>query len=159
MVQTTTGKKSIIQKTRIGSVGIGVFYGLLAAFNLKRGIALLSDLMNTEEYVFGSILYYIITYALLGIALLLAALMFLRVAKEGMPFQKKNVRLVRIIGILYFAIAVVPALIASCIAKEPTLLTYILSNLHSIFEGLVLLMIGQILHYGTMLQQASDETL
>ena len=104
--------------------------------------------------------------ALLFIAAIVAAaaLLFYRIAKNGIPFTQQNARTVCIIGILFLLRSILPPA-AGWLASDTETFRYSVRLLNygncirPIFEGLLCLLIAYIMHYGAMLQQESDETL
>ena len=66
--------------------------------------------------------------------------------------------LVRGIGGLFLVNAVLPMVINAVVDANPNMLFSLLDPT-GIVEGILFLFIAQILHYGSLLQQESDETL
>lgn len=165
MKQSATDKNTIIRRLRTGSIGICVFYFLLTIFYAERGIGMLPNLKPEAEleiYRYEAISQ-TVTYFLMAAAMLLAAILFLQIARKGMPFQDQHVRTVCIIGVLFLIIAVIPAPAALLLAKlngvDTALFLSPMISISALLEGFLMLFIAQILHYGTMLQLESDETL
>ena len=97
---------------------------------------------------------------------LAAGLMFFRIAKNGIPFTKQNVRTLRIIGILFLLRSILPRLTGMLISgydafriSYPNLSAFDITDAYPIIEGLLFLFIAYFVRYGAMLQQESDETL
>ena len=168
--QTTT----IIRKLRCFSIVISIFYLLLAALHLLSGAELLiSGGFPSDAGGRSRIIGKIISYALLMIISVLAALLFFRISKEGKPFRENHVKMVRIIGVMCFILAAAPVLTgflqavpsvtvsAGAAPSGASLITDVMMqvDLTPILEGFLMLFIAQILHYGSMLQLESDETL
>lgn len=161
MNQTESRKLTTIQIIRIFSIGLGVCYTIAAGLFLIDGIQTLRTYCSNPELLqdIPSVLHLVLNYSILLVTLIPAAVLFFRLAKEAIPFQKKNVRMIRIIAAAFFLFLIIPTLIAACLMKEPAMMFTILTYLPNVLSILVLLMFAQILHYGTMLQQESDETL
>ena len=164
MTKSEKNKTAIIARLKTFSIGVCVLCAVSALFNLKDCFRLLSYILHEEP---GMILTDIprecAEYLLLSAIMVLGALLFFRISREDSPFRHRNVRIVRIIGVLFLIIAFVPApvvfLFSMLHGRSTTAIDAILFNLPTAAEGLLMLFIGQILHYGTMLQQESDETL
>ena len=150
-------KDVIMDKLKKGSLWIGIVCVLAVLFNLTACVILFfryraPDVTDTvTQYTF---LREIVTYGLSAVIMLLAAMLFFRVAKDSMPFTAKNVRTVRIIGILFLLNAVIPTVVIGGMITP-----FSVTNYSSLIEGLLFLFIAHIIRYGAMLQQESDETL
>ena len=150
-------KEQIIEKLKKGSLWIFIVCVLAVLFNLLVigwGIFRHSDALEIDavtKYVFFR---EFVTYGLSAVIMLLAALLFFRVAKSGIPFTVKNIRTVRIIGILFLVNAVIPTVITGGVISP-----FSVQNYSSLLEGLLLLFVAHYIRYGAMLQQESDETL
>ena len=89
---------------------------------------------------------------------------FFGLYKSCKPFTHGTVTAVRFIGILSFISSVLPTIIA-CLStgytdmKVAIMQGLSLSGLGTIVNGVLFIFIAQIIHYGTLLQQESDETL
>ena len=104
----------------------------------------------------------LITYAVCALIMLIAAVMFFRIAKTGKPFTRTMTKLTRLIGILFVANAIVPGLIGCALSNyhiDGADGFLVLLNPTSLIEGLLFLFIAYVIHYGALLQQESDETL
>ena len=69
--------------------------------------------------------------------------MFLRISKEGMPFSAGNIRIVRIIGILFLVNAVIPSVVTGAVITP-----FSIPNYTALIEGLLFLFIAHIIRYG-----------
>lgn len=111
--------------------------------------------MTVERY---AAIRQLISSGILTVIMILAALMFFRIFKDGIPFTAKNFRTVRIIGILFLVNAVIPSVSAAGLLGTFRGLGGIV-NPSALVEGLLFLFIAHMVRYGAMLQQESDETL
>ena len=151
-------KDGMMDKLKKGSKWIGIVCVLAVLFNLTAcGILLfryrrLSELPDAVAQY--SVIREYVTYGLSAVIMLLAALLFFRVAKSGIPFTAKNVRTVRIIGVLFLLNAVIPTIVIGGVITP-----FSVTNYTSLLEGLLFLFIAHFIRYGAMLQQESDETL
>lgn len=174
MAQSATDQTTIIRKLRRFSIVISIFYLFLAVLHLLSGAELLSGSnFPADEGARSWITGKIISYTLLMIISVLAALLFFRISKEGKPFRENHVKMVRIIGVMCFILAAAPVLTgflqavpsvtvsAGAAPSGASLITDVMMqvDLTPILEGFLMLFIAQILHYGSMLQLESDETL
>lgn len=174
MTQSATDKTTIIRKLRRFSIVISIFYLFLAVLHLLSGAELLSGSnFPADEGARSWITGMIISYALLMIISVLAALLFFRISKEGKPFRENHVKMVRIIGVMCFILGAAPVLtgflhavpsVTASAGAAPSgaslmMETMMQIDLTPILEGFLMLFIAQILHYGSMLQLESDETL
>ena len=152
-------KNEAITKIKKGSLIIAVLCLIAAAFNLfvvgTEIYYLLKDSGNTHM---GHWARYMIGYGINCIILISAAVVFFRISKSGRPFTRGNILLVRGIGVLFIVNAVLPMLINAAIDGNPNLLFSLLDPT-GVVEGILFLFVAQILHYGSLLQQESDETL
>ena len=152
-------KNEAITKIKKGSMIIAVLCLIAAAFNLfvvgTHVYYLLKDSGNTHM---GSWARILIGYVINCIILISAAVVFFRISKSGRPFTRGNIMLVRGIGVLFIVNAVLPILINAVIDGNPNMLASLLDPT-GIVEGILFLFVAQILHYGSLLQQESDETL
>ena len=150
-------KEQIIEKLKKGSRWIGIVCVLAVLFNLLVigwGFYRDSDAVNVDAVTRYIFFREFVTYGLSAVIMLLAALLFFRVAKSGIPFTAQNVRTVRIIGILFLLNAVVPTVLVSGVISP-----FSVQNYSSLLEGLLFLFVAHYIRYGAMLQQESDETL
>ena len=150
-------KEQIIVKLKKGSLWICIVCGLAVLFNLSVCVMLFfryRSLVVTDAVTQYTVIREYVTYGLSAVIMLLAALLFFRVAKSGIPFTAKNVRTVRIIGILFLLNAVIPTVIIGGVITPLSV-----TNYSSLIEGLLFLFIAHFIRYGAMLQQESDETL
>ncbi|MBR3420414.1 MAG: DUF2975 domain-containing protein [Oscillospiraceae bacterium] len=164
MTKSAKSKTAIIAWLKKCSIAVCVLCAISAFFNLKGGLQMLFMTGNAEPgaYIF-EIFRKGITCLLLTVIMGMGAVMFFRISKEDSPFRDRNVRTVHIIGVLFLVTAFVPApaafVISTLTGAGPSAIEALLINLPTAAIGLLMLFIGQILHYGAMLQQESDETL
>ena len=107
-------KDQIIEKLKKGSLWISVVCVLAVLFNLAALMLYsfrIRSLGITDAAMRYTVIREYVTYGLSAVIMLLAALMFFRIARDGMPFTAKNVRTVRIIGILFLLNAVIPTVV------------------------------------------------
>ncbi|MBR5723437.1 MAG: DUF2975 domain-containing protein [Oscillospiraceae bacterium] len=150
-------KPEVIDKLKKGSLWIGIVCVLAVLFNLAACMILFFRYRSpdvTDAVTQYTMIREFVTYGLSAAIMLLAALMFLHIAKDGMPFTVKRVRTVRIIGILFLLNAVIPTVVIGGVITP-----FSVTNYSSLIEGLLFLFIAHIIRYGAMLQQESDETL
>ena len=153
-------KNTAIEKLKSGSLGIAVLCliaaGCNAAFAVARLITAAHDILDTinRYMIYRSCISFVISVVIMVIA----AFMFFRISKDGIPFTAKNVRSVRIIGILFLLNAVIPSVTAAGFIGTAKGVGGLV-NPSALVEGLLFLFIAHIIRYGAMLQQESDETL
>ena len=150
-------KEALTGKLKKGSLWICIVCVLAVLFNVTAVTILciryrLADLPDPVSRY--SVIREYITYGIGAVIMLLAALLFFRIAMSGIPFSAKNVRTVRIIGILFLLNAVIPSVIIGGVITP-----FYTANYTSLIEGLLLLFITHVIRYGAVLQQESDETL
>ena len=160
MNKSDTNKNLLIEKLKQGSKWIAVLCILAALVNLAAAVM---RIISVKVYAHQSIAEYTIirqciTYVLSAVIMAIAAVLFFRIAKEGIPFTVQNVRAVRFIGILFLLNALIPSVAAAGMSEHYTSFLD-LSNPSAFIEGLLFLFIAHIIRYGAMLQQESDETL
>ena len=162
MKEQAMSKNTAIEKLKSGSPGIGVLCLIVSAVNLMIILAnsVRSGLFTMQGFTIErySAIRQLISSGFLTVIMLLAALMFFRIAKDGMPFTAKNSRTVRTIGILFLVNAVIPSVSAAGIIGTFKGVGGLV-NPSALIEGLLFLFIAHIIRYGAMLQQESDETL
>ena len=152
-------KTEAITKIKKGSIIITVLCIIAAAFNLLVvGIELHELLTKGEASHSGYLARVMIGYGINCVILLSTAAVFFRIFKSGRPFTRGNILLVRGIGVLFLVNAVLPTLINAVIDGNPNMLASLLDPTGAV-EGILFLFVAQILHYGSLLQQESDETL
>jgi len=100
-----------------------------------------------------------ISYGISAVIMVMAAIMFFRISKDGVPFNDKNVKTVRNIGILILINAILPTTTAAAISGAEMTVMGSLLNPTAFAEGLLFIFTSRIIRYGAMLQQESDETL
>lgn len=172
MQQETITKPAAIRSLRIWSIIVCCFYGLSTLHSLNYTFSWFSslDLLQPEHEPIPPLSCVTniptITYGLMAIPMFLLALLFLQLARNGQPFRQINVKRVRILAVIFFAVAVIPSLgfaLYMLIAGDEPLIILVYGigciDTTQIVKGLLMLFIAQILHYGTMLQLESDETL
>lgn len=161
MKDMTANQDALLDKLKTGSKIIaGICFITIPVFLVKAVLTVLETgtLKNRYDLVYDTSFYYLmycrkaLTFVILAAIMLIAALCFRRIAKDGTPFTKQSVRALRIIAILLLVNAVIPSVTdiagISSIVNPPFLVA-----------GLLFLFIAQIIRYGAMLQQESDETL
>ena len=100
------------------------------------------------------------SFLLATIIMILAAIMFFYISKTGIPFAKRTMTMVRLIGVFTILESFLPGLIAFCITKfHADGILFAMISPVSLIEGLLIFSIAYIIKYGTILQQESDETL
>lgn len=152
-------KDEAISRIKKGSTIIAILCIIAAAFNLLIvGIELYGLLKNSAEPHNGYRFRMMTGYGINSVILLGTAAVFLRISKNGRPFTRGNILLVRGIGVLFLVNAVLPMLINALVDANPNMLLSLLDPT-GIVEGVLFLFVAQILHYGALLQQESDETL
>lgn len=150
-------KDQIIQKLKKGSKWIVVICILAILFNLAcifRMFGHVRNIADPDPVMTYVLIREFITLGINIVIMALAAWMFLRISKEGMPFSAGNIRIVRIIGILFLVNAVIPSVVTGAVITP-----FSIPNYTALIEGLLFLFIAHIIRYGAMLQQESDETL
>ena len=160
-MEQTENKNSAIHKIRKGSLVIAILCVLAAAFNALVAVSPQIGLANYGSDALSKFgMLKTVAGAWFNAAILLcASAVFFRISKSGMPFEGKNIFIVRVIGILCILNAFVPTVMAQGISgADLHLLLGVLWSSAAI-EGILFLFIAQIMHYGALLQQESDETL
>jgi ABC-type amino acid transport system permease subunit len=156
-----SNKNATIEKLKNGSRIIGALCGAVAVFNLVITVVSCATVFSQKgmaapsQYgLFQNAFTFLISAVIMGIA----AVLFFRIAKDGIPFTGRNVRMVRLIAVLLMMNAIVPTTLACLISGTmPGIGAFISPN--SLIEGLLFLFIARTIRYGAMLQQESDETL
>ena len=166
MTKTAENKTFIIAKLKIFSIAVGVLCAVSALCHLTGGIRALSYILGAdprEIFDLTNMCQQTAEYLLLTVIMALGAVMFFRISGETSPFRHRYVRTIRIIGVLFLVTAFVPApaafLIGWLTGGEPAAYEALLVSFPTAAEGLLMLFIAQIIRYGAMLQQESDETL
>ena len=154
-------KTETISKIKKGSLIIGVlclltaiFYALLAFTSLGFGSASAEGGAIYKATVIRIRSLFAFNFA----TMLCASALFYRIRKSGKPFSRGNIIIVRTMGGLTILSGFVPALLYAAVLKDPKMLVGVF-DAGAIVSGLLILFIAQIMHYGSMLQQESDETL
>jgi|GEM_PF-2233500 len=156
-------KDQIIRNLKRGGICFAIICFIMLLINLYGAVAVLG-LESYSRMQAGTRFQAVeicTAFLLNALSLLLAGLMFVRIAKDSRPFTEKNVRTVRNIGILFLLSAMIPALagnIATGFAVFGKMAQQFIRP-NEIIEGLLLLFLAYIMHYGSLLQQESDETL
>lgn len=166
MLQTEHNENAVTEKLREGSRILSAVFAAGGVISIIYGIcktvSMLSDCIKYHDRLYAlHILPTIIRMWFLGAMLLIAARMFRRISQSGVPFDEKSVRAVRMIGILCILHAPV-SVFATCLIVLEVPLLFPLAEifpLHTIAEGMLFLFAAKLMHYGTALQQESDETL
>ena len=161
MKEQAMSKNTAIEKLKSGSIAITAICWLAVPFNLIIGFLQFCDAqhLDIETQLNKYMVYRSSLNNLIGAVIMaVAALLFARIAKDGMPFTQKNFRSVRTIGILFLVNAVIPSVSAAGIIGTFKGVGGLV-NPSAFMEGLLFLFIAHIIRYGTMLQQESDETL
>ena len=91
-----------------------------------------------------------------SVILIIAAVIFYRIAKNARPFTNGNITAIRIIALLFLINAVLPSIIVGMLLGFAKI-SIIGSG--SIFNAALCFFFGEILRYGNLLQTESDETL
>ncbi len=155
-------KEQVIKKLKKGSGIITVLCLAAVVFDLCLLIAHGKNIAaygsGWEQPMLYSKYRECITFGINSVIMLIAAVLFFRIAKNGMPFTAGNIRLVRIIGVLFLLNAAIPSVAAAGISNGDFGYASIINPL-ALVEGLLFLFISYIIRYGAMLQQESDETL
>lgn len=149
-------KNQIIGNIRKCSLGISIFCLLLAAFN---GLALYHCINGTFGIRGTETDETRITVGYgFGLAImLLSAVLFFTMSRSGLPFTKKKILLVVLIGALLLLNALVPTFILFPSLGIRALIYLVTSS--SLLESLMFLFAALIMYYASILQQESDETL
>lgn len=156
-------KDTIIRNLRKGGICFTAASFLLMLVNLYGAVAVLMlepfSKMQTGTRVQAVEISAV--FAVNAVCLLLAALMFLRIARDSRPFTQKNVRTVRNIGILFVLGSFCPALIGNLVTGFALFGKMRQNDFrpNTLIAGVILLLVAYVMHYGTALQQESDETL
>ena len=156
-------KEKIIRNLRRGSICFTAACFILMLVNLSGAVLvlMLEPFFKMQAGTRFQAVEISTVFAINALCLLLAALMFVRIAKDSRPFTPKNVRAVRSIGILFLLGSFCPALAGNLITGFVLVgnmeQRYFRPNM--LIAGLILLFVAYIMHYGAALQQESDETL
>ena len=153
--------QSIIQKIRTSSLVMGIFCllssVLQAAIMLQRPLGLSTP--ATDRTLQLAYLQQEIAAGLSMLILLLTGILCLRMSRSGRPFSVKKSTIVFVIAILTILKAIIPSVVTAMLAGKWYVSLLSMSASSSLSEGLIFLFAALIMHYGTMLQQESDETL
>lgn len=160
MKEQIRSKPEIMAKLKEGSLGIAVICCIAALLTLViSALRLFNTALNETDLIQRyTVCRGFVSDILTAAIMTAAAVMFFRIAKDGIPFTAKNVRTVRIIGILFLVNAVIPSVTAAGFIGTANGVGGIV-NPSALAEGLLFLFIAHIIRYGAMLQQESDETL
>ncbi len=170
-------KEQIISKMKNGSLVIGILCILAAIFNgvltfmylVSQYIYVGRDANGEEITIEGNTAVaaaknaYLrngLTALLSMTLMIIAAILFFRIAKSGVPFSSFNITLVRIIGGLMILGSFLPGFIAHAITgfSADGIFLSMISPV-AMINGLLIFFLAYIIKYGAMLQQESDETL
>ncbi len=150
-------KEQIIKKLKKGSKWIFIICILAVLFNLACGFRIFGhvrSITDPDPVTTYTIIREFITLGINIVIMTMAAWMFLKITKDGIPFAAGNIWIVRIIGILFLVNAVIPSVVIGAVITP-----FSVPNYSALLEGLLFLFIAHIIRYGAMLQQESDETL
>ena len=156
-------KDQTISRIKTGSLVIAVICVLAAAVDIVLGISTRNagaELGAEAAFVY---MRNRISFGISAFIMCCAAGVFFGVFKTGKPFSHGTVLAVRFIGILFFINGILPSAVSSMIvgrgAPQIMGLSVLGSVIEGAFKGALFIFITQIIHYGTQLQQESDETL
>ncbi len=170
MSKQITNKNTAIEKLKKGSLLTAVICAAAALADLYGAfcsvyICLSDQFGMTAGTRFQAVEIFTAFVIVAGIVLT-AGIMFFRIAGNGIPFTGQTVRSLNIIGILFMLRAILPPLAGTLISgseafhiAHPDLFSLIITGFYTVIEGLMFLFIANIIHYGSMLQLESDETL
>ena len=170
MAQNENHKNDVTEKLRTGSKYLWFAFAagtlLSAVWCIRQLISLIAEQGRAAisswyvpRWTAYTSIQHICEAGFLTAMLLIAALMFRRIAKSGVPFEHKTIRAVRIIGILCMMQAFVSHLAASLLTMSMQFALIDLFPMQIIAEGLLFLFAAKMMKYGAMLQIESDETL
>ena len=152
-------KEMIIASIRRVSLVISILCLAVAFFN---GIALWECITGTIGFTSAQFpesekLLLTVGYGFTVAIMLLSAVLFFTMSRNGRPFTPKKIRLVLLIGVLLFIHSLVPTIIRFPLLGIRSVLTLVTSS--SLLESLMFLLAALIMYYASILQRESDETL
>ncbi|SEQ70085.1 Protein of unknown function [Lachnospiraceae bacterium NE2001] len=163
-------KDIVISKMKKGSLIIGIICITCALLESIISISYLSGAytrLTDEQYTSDSLAYMNqyaflkngIAFCIVTIVMLISAIMFITISRNGAPFANKNAQIIRVIGILTILEGFIPSTIAIIVLGYhqeflPTLFSPV-----NILIGLLFVFLAYVIKYGAILQQESDETI
>ena len=154
-------KNRAIAQIKSGSRLIALICFAAAAFNALTAAAPYIGLIDygSDQLTRFGVVRMVSGSVISAIIMVCAAAVFLRISKNGIPFAPVNILTVRVIGGLLLANAVIPMAVSLAVSGVGWKMfpSALLSS--SMLAGVLFLFIAQIMYYGALLQQESDETL
>ena len=142
---------SIIKRS---SLVIAILSLLGAAFCVVAGISVGKLIISTMDSYMSAVK---IGYFICSVVFVVSALIFFRISRSGRPFSRGNEWAVRGIAGLFAVDFLIQALLK---VKDIGFLKGVaLSGTNTVFFVALFLVIAEILRYGRLLQNESDETL
>ena len=157
---------NIIEKLKTGSKWLTVVFaagGIGCVLWAVSSLISLTTFMNDDLVPHDYETYYSVQHAAEGVCLaamlLIAAFMFRRISRSGVPFDAKTIRSVHIIGFICIFQGMGSHLLAALLAWFPNFSLADLFPLHIIAEGVLFLFAAKLMKYGALLQTEADETV
>ena len=160
MEQQTVSKIETIRKMKTGSGVIGAVCMVSVVIYIVAAIMM----FITMKEIHGgpesrqAFIKNIFSYGMDSCVMFLASAVFFRIARNGCPFIPSNILIVRVIGAILILNGVISAAIPAVMLETPKLLVSMI-NPSGIASGLLVIFISYIMHYASLLQVESDETL
>ncbi len=151
-------KSTVEEKIKESSIAIMVISVIASLFSGAAGIYGLLNEVGAAADAFSKkmMLKSYISDITVSVILIIAAAVFFRIFRSGRPFTKGNIKLVRLIALMFLINAVLPSVImgtALGFAKTSII------GAGSLFNAMLFFFFAEIMRYGNLLQTESDETL
>ena len=154
-------KNETISKIKKGSLIIGVLCllsALIYALLAFTPLGFESAAGNSSPIYKANMVRMRTSSGMTFVTMLCTSAVFFRIHKSGKPFSRGNIIIVRVMGAVTIANSFIPAGLYSALLHDTKMFVGSLSGA-AIVSGLLILFIAQIMYYGSLLQQESDETL
>ena len=150
-------KRNVEAMIKKSSLIVMIIAALEAVFSVLMAISQYQNAKELSTDFFKIMLSYSVEMLFNGATYIIEMIIFYRILRSGRPFTNGNIMAVRAIAALSFTGGVVSALIRYS-ADIPLIMSFI-SSAFSIFGAVVFLFFAEIMRYGRLLQNESDETL
>ena len=151
-------KSNVEAKIKESSLAIMIISLIDAALTACAGFCqLLSDTERiSDDFAKKMMLKTALSNIICSVILIIAAVIFYRIAKSARPFTKGNITAIRIIALLFLINAVLPSIIVGMYLGFDKIS---IIGPGMIFNAALCFFFGEILRYGNLLHTESDETL
>lgn len=159
-MEQEVNKNETIRKMKNGS-GIIAAVCLISACVYVVSVITQFNIMNNDSFDLAnrwSLIRNMFTYGMNSCIMFLAFAVFFRISKNGCPFIPSNILIVRAIGVLLILSGILSAVIPAVMTGYKGFLMGMISP-SGIASGMLVIFISYIMHYASLLQVESDETL